>query len=85
MSPTLEPHHAELVDCMLDQLSQMTENLKKCQKNDFRVAIHKLEVCNLKFMYNIFAANVSPVIHLASLITIRISMAAILKEIYIIV
>lgn len=44
MSPTLEHHQSELVDCMLDQINQMTENLKRCKKHDFRVAIHKMEV-----------------------------------------
>ena len=44
MSPTLERHQSEYVDCMLDQINQMTENLKRCKKHDFRVAIHKMEV-----------------------------------------
>ncbi|MCL4130907.1 UNVERIFIED_CONTAM: hypothetical protein GTU68_033768 [Idotea baltica] len=50
MSPTLQPHHGELVDCMLDQLSQMTENLKRCKKNDFRLAIHKLEIDRIRYI-----------------------------------
>lgn len=44
MSPTLEHHQSDLVDCMIDQITQMTENLKRCKKQDFRLAIHKMEV-----------------------------------------
>jgi len=50
MSPTLKRHQGELVDCMLDQLHQMTENLKKCKKHDFRVAIHKMEIDRIRYI-----------------------------------
>ena len=43
-SPTLECHQTELVDCLLDQMTQMAANLQKCAKTDFRLAIHKMEV-----------------------------------------
>ena len=44
MSPTLEAHKSEFVDCMLDQLQQMTNNLKKCKSTDLKLPIHKMEV-----------------------------------------
>ncbi|KAK7080583.1 DNA replication complex GINS protein SLD5 [Halocaridina rubra] len=50
MSPTLEKHHSEYVDCMLDQINQMSENLKRCKKHDFRVAIHKMEIDRIRYM-----------------------------------
>lgn len=50
MSPTLERHQADLVDCMLDQINQMTENLKRCKKQDFRVAIHKMEIDRIRYV-----------------------------------
>lgn len=50
MSPTLESHQSELVDCMLDQINQMTENLKRCKKHDFRLAIHKMEIDRIRYM-----------------------------------
>ncbi|KAK8725336.1 hypothetical protein OTU49_010819 [Cherax quadricarinatus] len=50
MSPTLECHQSELVDCMLDQINQMTENLKRCKKHDFRLAIHKMEIDRIRYV-----------------------------------
>ncbi|XP_068200901.1 DNA replication complex GINS protein SLD5 [Palaemon carinicauda] len=50
MSPTLERHQSEYVECMLDQINQMTENLKRCKKHDFRVAIHKMEIDRIRYM-----------------------------------
>ncbi|KAG7170663.1 DNA replication complex GINS protein SLD5-like [Homarus americanus] len=50
ISPTLERHQSELVDCMLDQINQMTENLKRCKKHDFRLAIHKMEIDRIRYI-----------------------------------
>ncbi|KAK8385875.1 hypothetical protein O3P69_010565 [Scylla paramamosain] len=50
MSPTLERHQTDLVDCMLDQINQMTENLKRCKKQDFRAAVHKMEIDRIRYV-----------------------------------
>ncbi|XP_071543516.1 DNA replication complex GINS protein SLD5 isoform X2 [Panulirus ornatus] len=50
MSPTLEQNQSELVDCMLDQINQMAENLKRLKKHDFRLAIHKMEIDRIRYI-----------------------------------
>lgn len=50
LSPTLECHQSEIVDCMLDLIMQMNNNLKQCNKNDFRLAIHRMEVERVRYV-----------------------------------
>ncbi|KDR11621.1 DNA replication complex GINS protein SLD5 [Zootermopsis nevadensis] len=49
-SPELLQHQSDLVDCMLDQIQQMEENLCKLKKNDFRVVIHRMELDRIRYM-----------------------------------
>jgi GINS complex subunit 4 len=49
-SPELMQHQSDLVDCMLDQIQQMEENLRKLKKNDFRVVIHRMELDRIRYM-----------------------------------
>lgn len=49
-SPELLQHQSDLVDCMLDQIQQMEENLRKLKKNDFRVVIHRMELDRIRYM-----------------------------------
>lgn len=50
LSPEILPHKVELVDCMLEQIHHMEENLKKLDKNDYRVGLHKLELDRIRFL-----------------------------------
>ena len=43
-SPDLLPHHSEIVDCMVEQLSVMQHNIDRARKADLKVSIHKMEV-----------------------------------------
>jgi len=43
-SPDLLPHHSEIVDCMMEQLSVMQQNIDRARKADLKVSIHKMEV-----------------------------------------
>jgi len=43
-SPELLPHHAEIVDCMMEQLNVMQQNIDRARKADLKVSIHKMEV-----------------------------------------
>jgi len=44
LSPELLPHHSEIVDCMMEQLSVMQQNINRARKADLKVSIHKMEV-----------------------------------------
>jgi GINS complex subunit 4 len=48
--PELLQHQSDLVDCMLDQIQQMEENLRKLKKNDFRVVIHRMELDRIRYI-----------------------------------
>ncbi|KAA0186720.1 hypothetical protein HAZT_HAZT005067 [Hyalella azteca] len=50
LSPTLECHQSELVDCMLDQITQMNNNLRRCKKTDLRLAIHRMELERVRYV-----------------------------------
>ena len=43
-SPELLEHKADIVECMMEQLQQMEENIQKARKSDFKVSLHRLEV-----------------------------------------
>jgi len=43
-SPELQENKAEIVDCILEQLQHMEDNIEKARKSDFKVSIHRLEV-----------------------------------------
>lgn len=34
----------DLVDCMLEQVTEMEENIKRAKKGDFKVVLHRMEV-----------------------------------------
>ncbi|XP_054276170.1 DNA replication complex GINS protein SLD5-like [Macrosteles quadrilineatus] len=50
LSPEILPHKIEQVDCMMEQIHHMEENLKKLDKNDFRVGLHKLELDRIRYL-----------------------------------
>jgi len=43
-APDLLPHHSEIVDCMMEQLTVMQHNVDRARKADLKVSIHKMEV-----------------------------------------
>uniref|UniRef100_A0A1B6E5G4 DNA replication complex GINS protein SLD5 n=1 Tax=Clastoptera arizonana TaxID=38151 RepID=A0A1B6E5G4_9HEMI len=50
LSPEILPHKAELVQCMMEQIEQMEENIKKLDKNDFKVNLHRLELDRIRYL-----------------------------------
>lgn len=50
LSPEILPHKIEQVECMMEQIHHMEENLKKLNKNDFRVGLHKLELERIRYL-----------------------------------
>lgn len=48
--PEILPHQTELVECMLEQINHMEENINKLQKNDFRVIVHQMELDRIRYI-----------------------------------
>ncbi|XP_074640443.1 DNA replication complex GINS protein SLD5-like [Tubulanus polymorphus] len=49
-SPELLEIKSDLVDCMLEQVKEMEENIQRAKKNDFRVFIHKMEIDRIRYV-----------------------------------
>ena len=43
-SPEFLENRSDIVDCMLEQVHEMEENIRRAKKGDFKVSIHKMEV-----------------------------------------
>ncbi|XP_071455679.1 DNA replication complex GINS protein SLD5 [Hetaerina americana] len=56
-SPEILPHRSELVDCMLEQINQMEENVNKLKKNDFRVVVHRMELDRIRYIVTSYLRN----------------------------
>ena len=44
MCPEILDIKLEVVECILDQMKQMEENLKRAKRGDFKVSVHNMEV-----------------------------------------
>ncbi|XP_066591515.1 DNA replication complex GINS protein SLD5-like [Prorops nasuta] len=49
-APEILPHQSDLVDCMLQQITHMEENMKRLEKGDLRLVVHGLELDRIKFV-----------------------------------
>lgn len=49
-APELLPHQSDLVECMLQQISHMEENMKRLEKGDLRLMVHRMELDRIKFV-----------------------------------
>lgn len=49
-SPEILPHQVEMVDLMLDQIAHIEENVRKLDKNDFRVIAHRMELERIRYV-----------------------------------
>lgn len=43
--PELLEAKTELLDCILEQIQAMEENIRRAKRGDFKVSLHKMEVC----------------------------------------
>uniref|UniRef100_A0A8D8VB59 DNA replication complex GINS protein SLD5 n=2 Tax=Cacopsylla melanoneura TaxID=428564 RepID=A0A8D8VB59_9HEMI len=50
LSPELLPNKMEYVDCMLEQIKQMEENIEKLRKDDIRIEIHRMEIERIRYV-----------------------------------
>jgi len=51
-APDLLEPRTEIVDCMLEQVKQMEQNLLELPKGDLRIFVHRLEVSRIKYVIN---------------------------------
>ncbi|KAH0623103.1 hypothetical protein JD844_031065 [Phrynosoma platyrhinos] len=53
-SPELLESKSEIVECVIEQLEHMEENLKRAKKGDLKVSIHRMEVERIRFIEKYF-------------------------------
>ena len=59
-SPRLLPPATEVLNCLMEQLAQLENNLVQVSKTDFRVPLHKMEVARIRyiiFIYDLYKAH----------------------------
>nr|XP_034957925.1 DNA replication complex GINS protein SLD5-like isoform X2 [Zootoca vivipara] len=49
-SPELLESKSEVVDCVVEQLEHMEANLKRAEKGDLKVSIHRMEVERIRYI-----------------------------------
>ncbi|XP_071948221.1 DNA replication complex GINS protein SLD5-like [Antedon mediterranea] len=49
-APELLETKIELVECMLEQLKHMEDNIKSCKKEDFRIILHRIEIDRIRYV-----------------------------------
>ncbi|XP_012261832.1 DNA replication complex GINS protein SLD5 [Athalia rosae] len=49
-APEILPHQSDFVDCMLQQISHMEDNMQKLKKTDLRFTVHKMEIDRIRFV-----------------------------------
>lgn len=49
-APEILPHQSDLVDCMLQQIAHMEENIKRLDKNDLRALVHRMELDRIRYV-----------------------------------
>ncbi|ELR52044.1 DNA replication complex GINS protein SLD5 [Bos mutus] len=49
-APELLENKSEIVECVMEQLEHMEENLKRARKGDLKVSIHQMEMERIRFV-----------------------------------
>lgn len=49
-APEILPHRSDLIECMLQQITHMEENMKRLDKGDLRLMIHRMELDRIKYV-----------------------------------
>ncbi|XP_031847309.1 DNA replication complex GINS protein SLD5 isoform X1 [Nomia melanderi] len=49
-APEILPHQSDLVDCMFQQITHMEDNMKRLEKGDLRLMVHRMELDRIKFV-----------------------------------
>lgn len=50
LSPELLPAMSEIVECMMEQVREMEENIRRVKKGDFVASLHQLEVERMRYL-----------------------------------
>ncbi|KAI5094666.1 DNA replication complex GINS protein SLD5, partial [Silurus meridionalis] len=53
-SPELLENKSELVECVMEQLTHMEENLQRVKKGDLKASIHRMEIDRIRFVLSSF-------------------------------
>ncbi|XP_050398037.1 DNA replication complex GINS protein SLD5 isoform X1 [Patella vulgata] len=49
-SPDLLETKTDLVECMLEQITAMEENIQRAKKGDFKISIHRMEIDRIRYV-----------------------------------
>lgn len=49
-APEILPHQSDLVDCMLQQIAHMEENIRRLDRCDLRALVHRMELDRIKYV-----------------------------------
>ncbi|XP_011164469.1 DNA replication complex GINS protein SLD5 isoform X2 [Solenopsis invicta] len=49
-APEILPHQSDLVDCMLQQIAHMEENIKRLDRSDLRALVHRMELDRIRYV-----------------------------------
>ncbi|XP_045190754.2 DNA replication complex GINS protein SLD5-like [Mercenaria mercenaria] len=49
-APELLETRSDLVECMLEQITQMEENIRRAKKGDFKVSLHSMEIDRIRYI-----------------------------------
>ncbi|KAG9270455.1 DNA replication complex GINS protein SLD5 [Astyanax mexicanus] len=49
-SPELLENKSELVECVMEQLTHMEENLQRVKKGDLKASVHRMEIDRIRFV-----------------------------------
>lgn len=49
-APEILPQKSDLMDCMLQQIAHMEENIKRLDKNDLRALVHRMELDRIRYV-----------------------------------
>ncbi|ESO90396.1 hypothetical protein LOTGIDRAFT_164323 [Lottia gigantea] len=49
-SPEILESKSDLVECMLEQITAMEENIQRAKKGDFKVSIHRMEIDRIRYV-----------------------------------
>uniref|UniRef100_H3A029 DNA replication complex GINS protein SLD5 n=2 Tax=Latimeria chalumnae TaxID=7897 RepID=H3A029_LATCH len=53
-APNLLEDKSEIVECVMEQLNYMEENLRRAKKGDLKVSIHHMEIERIRYMLSSF-------------------------------
>jgi len=53
-APEILPHQSDLVDCMLQQIAHMEENVRRLEKGDLRALVHRMELDRIRYVISTY-------------------------------